>query len=142
MKSEVSAGGIIVRKRTGGWEVLILYDRKNKATFPKGLVEKGENFETAARREIAEEAGLSELSLVAKLPAIEYMYRRDGLIAKTVHYFLFMLTKQQKPAPQASEGLHDAEWVPIPRALAIIGYAKTNKPLLLWTLKKLTTLRG
>ncbi|KKW10495.1 MAG: hypothetical protein UY49_C0021G0009 [Microgenomates group bacterium GW2011_GWC1_49_7] len=42
MKTEVSAGGIVVRKRMRIWEVLVIRDMNDVWTFPKGLVEKGE----------------------------------------------------------------------------------------------------
>ncbi len=35
MKKEISAGGVIVRKKARGWEVLLIKDMKSNWTFPK-----------------------------------------------------------------------------------------------------------
>ena len=54
MKTEVSAGGVIVRKRRDAWEVLLICDPKGKWTFPKGHLEADESYQDAAIREIGE----------------------------------------------------------------------------------------
>lgn len=139
MKTEVSAGGVVVRKRKKGWEVLIVRDMNNEWTFPKGKVDRGETREQAAKREIREEVGITQVTKFLKLPVIHYWYRRNGLISKTVHYFVFTSTGDETPVNQREEGIHEATWVPIRKAIDIIGYTETNKQLLLWTLKKLPT---
>ncbi len=130
MKIEISAGGIVVRKNKNSWEVLLMRDMSNNWTFPKGLVEKGEDLVAAAAREIQEEVGLSDVRFIAKLPTIRYMYQRNGLISKVVHYFLFTSSGTATLAPQKEEGIKEARWVPIDQAREIIGYPKTNAPLL------------
>lgn len=139
MKTETSAGGIVLRKTAKGWDVLVVRDMNNKLTFPKGNVEKGENEIEAAKREIFEEVGIADVTPVTKLPTIHYWYRRGGLIRKTVHYFVFTSEGKEKLMNQVSEGVHDATWMPMKKATGIIGYPKTNEQLLLWTLKALRT---
>ena len=138
MKTEISAGGIIVRKKNDIWEVLVVRDMNNELTFPKGVVEQGEDTYTAAVREIAEEVGITKVEMILKLPVIRYVYKKTTLISKTVHYFLFITKNNEPLTPQQEEGIHDPQWMPLDRALQIIGYQKTNKPLLLqvkqWTL--------
>lgn len=90
MKKELSAGGVVVRKKGNAWQVLLLKDMNDNWTFPKGLIEKGENPPSAAKREIADE----------------------------------------KLRPQKEEGISEAKWLTFPKALKVICYAKTNKPLL------------
>ena len=133
MKTEISAGGLVVRKRKNLWEILVVMDRKDAWTFPKGKLEKGEEALDAAKREITEEVGVSDLTLLTKLPVIRYMYTRDGLISKTVHYFVFQTEGKERLVSQLEEGLHEAQWVSIQKAKEIIGYEKTNKPLILET---------
>ena len=139
MKTEKSAGGIVVRSVHGTWEVLVLRDANDAWTFPKGNIETGEVPERAARREIQEEVGLTALSMRRKLAIIRYTYKRNGFISKTVHYFLFLCNEHEVLTPQKEEGIHDATWMPVDRAIEIIGYQKANRPLLLtvkqWTLR-------
>ncbi len=130
MKQEISAGGLIVRQMNKDWHVLLIKDMNSNWTFPKGLVERGENALTAAKREIAEEVGLRDIFLVANLSPITYMYRRGGLIHKTVHYFLFSSSGKEVPKGQKEEGISDVRWVPLSEAIDIIGYSKTNTSLL------------
>ena len=131
MKQEISAGGVIVRKNKSQWEVLLLKDMNGNWTFPKGLVEKGEDAVSAAVREIAEEVGITDVSVVSPLTPIHYMYQRNGLISKTVAYFVFTSKGQETPKGQKEEGISDVRWVPFDEAIDIIGYTKTNKPLLI-----------
>ncbi len=138
MKTEQSAGGIIVRSVGGAWEVLIVQDMHDAWTFPKGKIDGGETLKEAARREIQEEVGLTDLTIRETLPVVLYMYRRDGLISKTVQYYIFESNGSENLVNQTNEGIHNASWTPIERAIEIIGYPKTNAPLLLkvkqWTL--------
>ncbi|MBI3576621.1 NUDIX domain-containing protein [Candidatus Gottesmanbacteria bacterium] len=130
MKTEISAGGVVVRKKGSVWEVLLLKDMKGNWTFPKGIIEKGENPKSAAQREIGEEVGINQLEYISELSSAEYMYYREGLIKKTVHYFLYQSKGDEVLNPQKEEGISQAKWFHFPQALKIIGYAKTNKPLL------------
>lgn len=130
MKTELSAGGIIVRKIGETWEVLLLKDMNNNWTFPKGLVEKGEDAVSAAKREITEEVGISDVSLMSTITPIHYMYTRNGLISKNVQYFLFSTEGKEIPKGQKEEGISEVRWVPLDEAMIIIGYPKTNKSLL------------
>lgn len=130
MKQEVSAGGIIVRKKGKTWDVLLLKDMNSNWTFPKGLVEKGEDPVSAAKREINEEVGISDVFLLSPLKPIHYIYNRGGLIRKTVRYFLFSSEGKETPKGQKEEGISDVTWMPLEKAIDIIGYSKTNTPLL------------
>lgn len=130
MKKEVSAGGIIIKRRGKSIKVLVIKDMNGNWTFPKGLVEKEELHEDAAIREIYEETGVQHTQLIQKLSAIRYMYQRNGLIQKTVYYFLFELFGHSDIHVRKEEGISDAKWVTINQAKRIIGYPKTNLKLL------------
>jgi 8-oxo-dGTP pyrophosphatase MutT (NUDIX family) len=58
----LSAGFVLVRRESGGWRFLMLRAYRNW-DFPKGRVEPGEEPLAAARREVAEETGLTDLRL-------------------------------------------------------------------------------
>lgn len=130
MKTEISAGGLVVSTRDGAWHILLLQDMRDAWTFPKGKVNSGEDILEAAAREIAEEVGLTHVTKLMKFPVVRYMYRRAGLISKTVHYFLFEAKGDEPLVNQAEEGIHNAQWVPLSDAPAMIGYKKTNMQLL------------
>lgn len=130
MKKESSAGGIVVRKKFSRWEVLLIRDMNGSWTFPKGLIEKGEAPVESAKREIAEEVGIHNLKLLTTLAPIHYMYRRNGLISKTVQYFLFHYVGRESPTVQKEEGISQALWMPLMKAMRVVGYATTNKKLL------------
>lgn len=130
MKTEASAGGIVVRKSRQGWEVLLMCDMKGNWTFPKGLIEGSEKPLTTAKREIKEEVGLTRLVFVTALTPTSYMYHRGALIKKTVYYFLFRASGREKPTVQVEEGISEAKWFSLHEALTSVGYPKTNKPLL------------
>jgi 8-oxo-dGTP pyrophosphatase MutT (NUDIX family) len=108
IRGRTSAGGIVVRlaagaplialAREGDWPLYVL---------PKGGVEKGENFEQAARREIEEEAGLTRLALV------DYLGQRERLnFARTrwmtVHYYLY--TTEQIDGTPTDTAHHNGVW--------------------------------
>lgn len=138
MQKEISAGGVIVKKSQDTWDLLVLKDMKGNWTFPKGLIDEGEEEEEAARREIFEEVGLRFLTRIGKLRPIHYKYQRNGpassgrgeLIDKTVIYFLFEFVGKEKLVPQKEEGINEIRWVPLDAAKKIVGYPKTNGPLL------------
>lgn len=130
MNTEVSAGGIIVYKASRSWRVLVMKDQSGNWTFPKGKIEKGEDLLDTATREIEEEVGLNNLIYVAELSPTSYWYFRKKSIKKTVHYFLFRSETMQTPHVQTEEGISEAQWVEWKKAERMIGYPKTNVPLL------------
>jgi len=127
---EISAGGLIVYKGTDGWYILLMKDKSDKWTFPKGKIENGESVEETAEREIAEEVGITGLTRIAELSPVMYWYYRNGAIYKTVRYFVFTAPVMTKPVVQTEEGISEARWVRVSEAADSIGYPETNKPLL------------
>jgi 8-oxo-dGTP pyrophosphatase MutT (NUDIX family) len=94
MVREISAGGVVVRKRDGEWWMAAIElpvesgtppvagkrgtMAKTKAILclPKGLVDPGEKALEAALREVREETGVTA-ALVIKLADIKYVYVRS-----------------------------------------------------------------
>ncbi|MCX6367967.1 MAG: NUDIX domain-containing protein [Armatimonadetes bacterium] len=102
IRDRLAAGGIIVRKDESGklWIALTTGEDIKVTTayiLPKGGVDKGEEIETAARREIEEEAGFSQLQLVEKL-GIRERLSFDKTRWTTTHYFLYT-TNETEPQP-------------------------------------------
>lgn len=132
MKMEISAGGVIyTQKGPKKIKILLLLDKNNNWTFPKGLIEKGEEKIEAARRETKEEVGLQRLKLGVALSPIKYWYKwKEQIVRKTVYYFLFEGDETEKLKPQEEEGIKEVKWVSLEKAFEIIGYPKTNEPIL------------
>ncbi len=107
-----SAGGVIVRRAHGQLYVALVREGGLPAyVLPKGHVEPGEALDCAARREIAEESGLTDLTLIDELAVRERLdYQKRSW--KTTHYFLFV-TRQAKGTPTDSAHHSEVEWFPI-----------------------------
>src|SRR5690348_11834574 len=86
---EISAGGVVYRRRGDQIEIQMIQDRYGKITLPKGKMEPGETIEQTALREIAEETGIQGV-ISNLLEKIEYTYSLPGTgtVNKEVHYFL------------------------------------------------------
>ena len=130
MKTEISAGGLILRKTPNEWEILRIRDRSGAWTFPKGKIEEGESLEETAVREIAEEVGLHNVRFLGTLTPLHYIYTRNGQVDKTVHYFVFEYAGTEDPIGQKAEGIQEPTWVSLAKAHEDIGYAESNNPLM------------
>ena len=80
---EPTSGGIVFRftKDKKDIEILLIQDSKERWTIPKGHIEPGETAKVTARREIEEETGLANISVLTWLGKIHFKYRRaDKLV--------------------------------------------------------------
>jgi len=107
----VAAGGIVARADGDTVLVALIGDTGNEGyhELPKGHVDEGESIEEAARREIEEESGIHDLTLVCDLGVEERLnYARTAW--KVTHYFLF--TSRQAEADPL-DFHHFMVWAPI-----------------------------
>jgi len=88
---ELSAGGAVIRDH----EVIVIVPVKRDASrrrvlaLPKGHLDGSETPEEAAKREVAEETGVTA-DLIDKLGDVEYSYERGGRRRnKRVAFYLF-----------------------------------------------------
>lgn len=121
-KKEVSAGGVVFRRRTDGPRFLLIRDSYGHWGFPKGHLESGETPAQAAMRETTEETGLGALVLHRPLDTIDWYFRLRGkLIHKFCHFFL-LESEVGEPTPQQDEGITECAWFTLDEAVAAIGY--------------------
>ncbi len=108
----VSAGGVVARLENNRSQIALIGERGLSGyVLPKGHVEPGESIEQAAMREIAEEAGLSDLTLIAPLGIKERLDFNKRSWKKT-HYFLF-LTNQSSGKPTDPNHDYEIKWFPL-----------------------------
>lgn len=109
----LSAGGVIINSLG---KAIMVSQHGTSWSLPKGHVEEGENTFTAAKREIYEETGITDLNPIRELGTYQ-RYRigkngsEDTSELKTITIFLFS-TKQEKLSPQ-DEHNPEALWIPL-----------------------------
>jgi len=110
-----SAGGLLVSSLDNP-SVLLMYRLHGESEAwktPKGGIEKGESKRKAAKREVAEESGLSNVKIVAPIGAMQYFkFENDRLREKTVFLYL-MLHRDGETDIRPREGEHfvSSEWL-------------------------------
>ena len=128
---EPTSGGIVFRRnKSGGIEILLIQDAKERWTIPKGHIEEGETAVAAARREIGEEAGLHEVDMLGWLGKIHFRYRRiDKLVLMTTQIYL-VRAKGDTDAIQKEDWMKGIKWCEFNEALDLIEYEDIAKLML------------
>ncbi len=144
MVREISAGGVVLRHTSEGWQVAVIEPQKESLpavsgkarrktsqkmllALPKGLVDPGEKPEQAAVREVAEETGLTAVP-VTKLGDIKYAYVRtwgdQERVFKIVSFYLFHYQsgKIDEIAADMRIEVKRALWIPLEEAVAKLAY--------------------
>jgi 8-oxo-dGTP pyrophosphatase MutT (NUDIX family) len=110
-----------------GGEVVVIVPVKRAADgrrvlgLPKGHLDGAETPEQAARREVAEEAGVTA-ELVDELGDVTYRYERRGRrIAKTVRFYLFRYVSGS--VEDHDHEIEEARWMPLEQAARKLTYA-------------------
>ncbi|CAN5131962.1 RNA pyrophosphohydrolase [soil metagenome] len=111
--TRIASGGIIIRKTDEKLSIALMYEKKHPLSYelPKGGVEKGEELELAARREIGEEMGLQDLEIICYLGKQERLSfsKRSWAV---IHYFLFV-TQQKEGIATDPHKEYILEWFPL-----------------------------
>ncbi len=92
VRTAVSAGAIILREIDGQLKIAMARHLRTEKGWilPKGHVEQGETLEQTALREIYEETGLRDVTLIKYLGNIprESVKENGDIIQKTIHFYL------------------------------------------------------
>jgi len=92
-------GEFLVIKRNGIWDL------------PKGKLEEGEDFESAALREVEEETGLKGLQLIHPVISTYHTYPlKKKRILKKTRWFEMNYSGKAQPILQSEEGITDFKW--------------------------------
>lgn len=144
MVREISAGGVVIRRREGAWWMAVIepagdpgrtVDQSRPGTarpkpvlaLPKGLVDPGEKPVETALREVQEETGMVA-DPVTKLGDIKYVYTRawsDGQrVFKIVTFYLmrYRSGRINDIAPEMRIEVAQARWVRLENAPALLAY--------------------
>ena len=129
---EPTSGGIVFRHgKNGDIEILLIQDAKDRWTIPKGHIEEGENAQQTARREIGEEAGLTDVDMLGWLGKIHFRYRRvDRLVLMTTQIYL-VRARGDTNTIQKEEWMNGIRWFSFSEALDLIEYEDIGKLMLL-----------
>jgi 8-oxo-dGTP pyrophosphatase MutT (NUDIX family) len=131
-KEQVSAGGVVYRRRGGRVEVaLISVGEQNRWQLPKGLVGRGESPEEAALREVREETGL-DCEIVGALEKVEYWYFSKGgarrvRFHKYVHFYLMRYVGGDVSGHD--DEVNEARWVELEEAGEMLAFKGERKAL-------------
>ena len=121
---EPTSGGIVFRFTPDqkDIEILLIQDSKERWTIPKGHIEPGETAKMTARREIEEETGLRNFSILTWLGKIHFKYRRaDKLVLMTTQVYLVQaLDSMERPIPE--KWMKGIAWFPFTKSLDLIEY--------------------
>ena len=115
-----AAGGLLLRRHQGGWPEIALVHRplRNDWSFPKGKLEPGEDFETAALREVFEETGYV-CDLGRFLGHTEYRDRKDR--PKVVAYWAMT---PRRGAFLPNDEVDQLRWLDLPAARTLLTYPR------------------
>ncbi|HBK33830.1 TPA: hypothetical protein DEP34_02990 [Candidatus Uhrbacteria bacterium] len=107
-----SAGGVVLNVQG---QILVVNQKHNSWSLPKGHIDPGETLIAAAKREIYEESGLCDLVMIRELGTYQrFKIGKDGVGEdqsewKTITFFLFR-TSEQNLVPVDPEN-PEARWV-------------------------------
>ena len=96
-----AAGGVVIINKS-----IVAIERNGKADLPKGHIEKNEQTDIAAMREVEEETAIKNLSIIKQLPSSHHCYLLNGQwTLKKTSWFLMKTDDDFKPKPQEEEGI-------------------------------------
>ena len=130
---EPTSGGIVFRftRDNKDIEILLIQDSKGRWTIPKGHIEPGETAKMTARREIEEETGLRNVSVLTWLGKIHFKYRRaDKLVLMTTQIYLVQALDTHE-MPVGEKWMKGIRWFSFTDALDTIEYEDIGRLMLI-----------
>ena len=124
----IAAGGKVINNKS---EILFIY-RNKKWDLPKGKAEKNEIISQTALREVKEETGIKNLSIIKPLEKTYHIFKRGGKnYLKTTYWFEMKSDFNGKFKPQKKEGITRVEWIGIENLSSVLPKSYANIRLLI-----------
>jgi ADP-ribose pyrophosphatase YjhB (NUDIX family) len=102
-----AAGGVVVADGK-----IVTITRNGIPDLPKGHIEKGENPEQAALREVEEETGIDKLHIVKELPSTWHCYQLgEEWRLKRTYWYLMESEEAIQAKPQTEEGISEVKLI-------------------------------
>lgn len=109
-KPAPAAGGLVLNDH----QELQMILRNGFWDLAKGKIEKGEDIETAAWREVSEETGLEQHKIQSKMGETYHVYfHKNKWRFKTTYWYWMKVSGRPKLSPQENEGITQVRWWPI-----------------------------
>jgi 8-oxo-dGTP pyrophosphatase MutT (NUDIX family) len=107
--NEVHAAGGLVRHTSGKF---LFIEKKGRLDLPKGHIEKGEEAEKCALREVSEECGIKGHYIIKELAPTYHTYSWEGIsYLKKTSWFMMGYDGEMITIPQTEEGITKVEWL-------------------------------
>jgi 8-oxo-dGTP pyrophosphatase MutT (NUDIX family) len=107
--TEVGAAGGLVMHKSGRY---LFIEKKGKLDLPKGHIEKGEEPDACALREVSEECGIRGHLIVKPICPSYHTYSWEGIsYLKKTNWFLMQYDGEMITKPQTSEGITKVQWL-------------------------------
>ena len=124
----IAAGGKVINNKS---EILFIY-RNKKWDLPKGKAEKNENISQTALREVEEETGIKNLSIIKPLDKTYHIFKKGKTnYLKTTYWFEMKSDYNGKFKPQKKEGITRVEWIGVENLSSILPKSYANIRLLI-----------
>jgi 8-oxo-dGTP pyrophosphatase MutT (NUDIX family) len=127
---QTSAGGVAFRRRGTRTQIaLISVGPQGRWQLPKGLVGRDETAETAALREVREEAGI-ETELLGLIDKIEYWYfasERGARVRYHKFVYFYLLRYKSGDVSDHDAEVNEARWFSIDRAQELLAFASEKR---------------
>ena len=124
----IAACGKVINNKS---EILFIY-RNKKWDLPKGKAEKNENISQTALREVEEETGIKNLSIIKPLDKTYHIFKRGKTnYLKTTYWFEMKSDYNGKFKPQKKEGITRVEWIGVENLSYILPKSYANIRLLI-----------
>lgn len=108
-KRIIAAGGLVVNEKN---ELLLIF-RRGKWDLPKGKLDENESIESCAVREVQEETGIQQITLLHLLGKTYHEYFDNWLqeeVIKESWWYVMQASSTEKFIPQTEENIEQIIW--------------------------------